>query len=89
MDARMLAETRCRRELRCDQIGDNKKYPTVEECEAMLLTDSGAHLKACPKGTSRQALTTCVTAIQANTCEKPMHKLTEYEQCKTTMLCAQ
>ena len=65
----MLAETRCRRELRCGRIGDNKKYPTAEECESTLMSQGDMALQGCAKGVSKDALTTCVTAIQSKGCE--------------------
>jgi len=88
MHARTLAETSCRRELRCDRIGDNKKYPTVEECESAVLEEGNQHFASCPSGVSSEALTECVTAIQAESCDKPMEKLSEYDECTVTVLCA-
>ena len=89
LDAQLLAEARCRREFRCGHVGENKKHATTEECQAMLLPQGDEALKSCPKGTNKEALTTCLTAIQSKGCESPMDTLTEYEQCRTTMLCAQ
>jgi hypothetical protein len=89
LESKMLAETRCRRELRCGHIGDNKKYPTAEECETKLMSQGDMALQGCANGVSKDALTTCVTAIQSKGCDSPMENLTEYEQCKSTVLCAQ
>ena len=86
--AQVLAETRCRRALRCDQIGDNKKHPSVEECEAAVFPEGNQAISSCPKGVSKSALTECVAAIDAKGCDTPMDSLMEYEQCRTTVLCA-
>ena len=86
--ALVLAETRCRRALRCDQIGDNKKHPSVEECEAAVFPEGNQALSSCPKGVSKTALSECVAAIDAKGCDTPMDSLMEFEQCRTTVLCA-
>ena len=88
LHSRVLAESRCRRELRCGRVGENKKYPTAEECEAKLMSQGDMALQSCRNGVSKDALTTCVTAIQSKGCESPMENLTDYEQCRTTVLCA-
>ena len=88
LHARTLAETSCRRELRCDRIGENKKHATVEECESTIIEEGNKHFASCPSGVSSEALTECVTAIQAKSCDKPMEKLSEYDECTVTVLCA-
>jgi len=82
-----LAATRCRREVRCDQIGANRKYPSMEQCQAILLVDSQKELAKCPSGMNRKKVQECATAIETKGCENPGDHLTEFEECQTVSLC--
>lgn len=85
--AAMLAATRCAREVRCDQIGSNKKYPSREVCQATLLADANKELGKCPKGMNRKKVQECAAAIDTKGCDMPGDHLTEYEECRTVSLC--
>jgi hypothetical protein len=85
--AAMLAATRCRREFRCDQIGSDKKYPSMEMCQATLLADANKELGKCPKGMNRKKVQECAAAIDTKGCDMPGDHLTEYEECRTVSLC--
>ncbi len=77
--AAMLAPTRCRREFRCDTIGSDKKYPSLEVCQATLLADANKELGKCPKGMNRKKVQECAAAIDTKGCDLPGDSLTEYE----------
>jgi hypothetical protein len=85
--AAMLAATRCRREFRCDQIGSEKKYPSMEVCQATLLADANKELGKCPSGMNRKKVQECAAAIETKGCDVPGDHLTEYEECRTVSLC--
>jgi hypothetical protein len=85
--AAALAATRCRREFRCDQIGSDKKYPSMEVCQATLLADANKELSKCPKGMNRKKVQECAAAIDTKSCDTPGDHLTEYEECRTVSLC--
>jgi hypothetical protein len=88
-DMQLLAEARCRRALRCNQIGDNKKYLSSEECEATLHSEVNQELSSCSNGLNREALSGCIAAIEAKGCDGSMDRLSDYDQCRSTTLCAQ
>ena len=89
-DARLITEARCRRELRCNNIGANKKYASVEECESAMMSESDQALQQCSATkVKREALAACVTAIDTSSCQSPMGTLNEWDQCRSTALCEQ
>jgi hypothetical protein len=87
MDARMLSEALCRREMRCNQIGDNKKYSSTEECESKLQSEGSTLLQSCNGSVNRDALTQCTTAIQSKSCDSKLSGLSDFDQCRTSTLC--
>lgn len=85
--AALLAVMRCQREVRCDQIGPNKKYPSLEVCQSMMLEDASRELEKCPSGMDQEKVEECAAAIDTKGCELPGNTLSEFEECRSVSLC--
>ncbi len=82
-----LAQARCRREARCNQIGASSKYSSQQECETTLLADNERQLSACPGNMNQSNLDKCSSTIESTSCDKTMDRLSEYKECRTDTLC--
>ena len=82
-----LAAEECDREVRCEKVGQDKKYKTRAECVSKVEHDKGQNInaKACPKGINEGNLNRCLHAIRKQTCS-PV-SLEYAEACKTVGIC--
>ncbi len=88
MDAQMLSEALCGRASRCDQVGENKKYSSAEDCQSKMMDEGKKLLQECSLGLNKTALAKCTTAIESKGCDAKMNSLSDVEQCTTSSLCA-
>jgi hypothetical protein len=84
-----IARARCEREMRCDNIGTDKKWASAHECLQKVSADWGEDLNGyeCPGGVHASALDKCVSAIRGQECGKAMDALTRVLSCRVNDIC--
>ena len=84
-----IAESRCARESRCENIGADKKYSSMEDCVARVKDDWRADLdaRACPSGINETELQECLKEIRAEECSSPFDTLERVAACTASQIC--
>lgn len=87
--AESIAEARCAREQRCNNVGSNKKYSSHNDCMARIRDDWKADLNAreCRGGINQSELNECMTAIRAEECNSPFDTLDRVGECTAAQIC--
>ena len=87
---RSIADARCDREQRCENVGDGKKYASDEVCENQIRGDWANDLNAyeCPNGIVDAELDECLAAIRAEECNSPFDTLSRVTACTAGQICA-
>jgi hypothetical protein len=85
-----IAEARCARESRCDNIGSDKKFSSMEDCTARVRDDWKGDLDArsCPSGVKQSELNDCLSAIRSEECSSPFDTLARVTACNASQICA-
>lgn len=85
----LIAESRCSREARCNNIGAKHKYASVAECTTKLSDEKtdDLNLKDCPRGIDKKELDECLTAIKKEDCNNPLDSLSRLAACRSSDLC--
>jgi hypothetical protein len=85
-----IAEARCARESRCDNIGSDEKYSSMEDCVARVRDDWKGDLDArsCVSGVNETQLNECLGAIRAEECSSPFDTLERVSACTPSQICA-
>ncbi len=86
-----ITEARCARESRCDNIGGDKKYSSMEDCAARIRDDWRGDLdsRSCPGGVNRSQLDECLKGIRSEDCSNPFDTLERVAACTTGQICEQ
>jgi hypothetical protein len=84
-----IANSRCDRETRCNNVGAGKKWATAEACRADLMTKNRDELKAseCPGGIVQKELQECLGEIQNENCNNPLDTIGRLAACRSSDLC--
>jgi hypothetical protein len=84
-----IAEARCAREERCENLGDNKKYSSMQDCMNTIRADWKDDLNAreCPGGVDQSELSECLTAVRNEDCGNPFDTLSRVSACTTGQIC--
>ena len=84
-----IAESRCAREERCDNIGENKKFSSNDDCLARVRADWKDDLNAreCPGGVNQPELRECLTEIKNEDCSSPFDTLSRVAACTSGQIC--
>ena len=84
-----IAEARCARESRCDNIGGDKKYSSMEDCVARIREDWKGDLdaRACPSGVNDTQLNQCLSEIRSEECGSPFDTLERVAACTAGQIC--
>jgi hypothetical protein len=84
-----LAEAECNHEKSCNNIGQGKKYKTVDECVSKVSKNDakGVNAKSCPGGINEGNLNRCVAAMRDEACGSPIGALQRGEACKIDAYC--
>jgi len=84
-----LVAAQCDREVRCNNVGQDKKYKTRDECVAKQQHDNGQSIndKVCTGGINQGNLNRCVQALREDECGNPINALQRAESCKTDSIC--
>lgn len=87
--AESIAEARCAREQRCDNVGSDKKYSSHGDCMARIRDDWKDDLNAreCPGGVNQTELQECLGAIRGEECNSPFDTLDRVSQCTAAAIC--
>jgi hypothetical protein len=84
-----IAESRCAREERCENIGENKKFSSNDDCMARIRADWKDDLNAreCPRGVNQPELRECLTEIRNEDCSSPFDTLSRVAACTSGQIC--
>ena len=86
---RSIADARCERETRCDNVGPGKQWASAEACRGDLMAKNRDELKAseCPGGIVKKELDECLTEIRNETCNSPLDTIGRLAACRSSDLC--
>jgi hypothetical protein len=84
-----LAEARCAREARCNDIGGDKAYSSNADCITRVRADWKGDLNAqeCPGGVNQVRLDECLTAVRQEECGHPFDTLDRLATCRSGSMC--
>jgi uncharacterized protein DUF6184 len=84
-----LAEARCEREERCNDIGSDRKYSSKDDCVARVRADWKGDLNAqeCRAGVNQVRLDECLTALRQEECGHPFDTLDRVATCRSGAMC--
>jgi hypothetical protein len=87
--AQSIAQSRCEREQRCQNIGGEKKFSSMDDCLTRVRTDWKDDLNAreCPGGINRPQLDECLTEIRNEDCSSPFDTLERVAACTSGQIC--
>jgi hypothetical protein len=80
-----LSQARCQRERRCDRVGVERPYGSMDECEALLYPEGEDMLSSCPTGVSGEAFARCVEFVESSACED--ESFGERAPCRSSDVC--
>lgn len=84
-----LAEARCTRESRCNNVGADKRYSSFEDCVARVWTEWEGDFDGsrCQSGVDPAALEQCLTEIRVLECSSPFESLEQIQSCQANRVC--
>jgi hypothetical protein len=84
-----IAEARCARESRCDNIGGDKKFSSMEDCIARVREDWKDELSAreCRAGINQTQLGECLNSVRNEECSNPLDTLERVSACTAGQIC--
>jgi hypothetical protein len=87
--AQSIAEARCARESRCNNVGNDKKYSNQDDCMRRVRADWKDELNAreCPGGVVQDELNECLTEIRNEDCGNPFDTLGRLAACRSSDIC--
>jgi hypothetical protein len=84
-----IALARCQREVRCNNVGEDREFVTEEDCITRLepKTESELEASGCPRRIPPVPLGACMDAIRKGSCDSPWD-LASIEECSKASLCS-
>ncbi|HEU4409951.1 MAG TPA: DUF6184 family natural product biosynthesis lipoprotein [Polyangiaceae bacterium] len=84
-----IANARCGRETRCNNVGSSKRWASAEACRTDLMAKGRDELRAaeCPGGIVQKELQECLTEISNEDCNNPLDTLGRLAACRSSDLC--
>jgi hypothetical protein len=84
-----IAEARCAREQRCNNVGADKDYSSMNDCMARVRNDWKDDLNAreCPGGVDQKELNECLAEIRNEDCGNPFDSLGRVAACSAAQIC--
>lgn len=84
-----IAEARCARESRCENIAPDKRYSSMEDCVTRVREDWRDDLdaRACPSGVNETQLNECLSEIRQEDCSSPFDTLERVAACTASQIC--
>jgi hypothetical protein len=85
-----IAEARCDREARCNNVGIDRRYSSVEDCRTRVWIEWGGELDArqCQAGLQLDALDKCLTEIRILECSSTLESLERLAACSPNLICS-
>lgn len=85
-----LSAARCAREARCGNIGSDKDYSSLAQCEGKMTADMQGELNGyeCPNGIVAKEFSECVQAIRKESCGSPLDTIERVVACRESDICA-
>ena len=86
---RRIAEARCAREERCQEVGVGKRFGDREACMTYVLDHSRVDLSSanCPGGIVEKELDECIEAIDAQECGSTIDHALRIVACRSSDMC--
>jgi hypothetical protein len=84
-----IYEARCAREMRCDNIGADRKYASVDACRSKVQSEwsKDLNLSDCPGGIDQKELSECLQEIRNDDCNNPLDHIGRVAACRSSDLC--
>jgi hypothetical protein len=84
-----IVEARCDRELKCANVGADKKFADRAACSAAVKKSLADELNAedCPAGIDTKELDECLHESRNEDCKNPFDKVGRLAACRTSDLC--
>jgi hypothetical protein len=85
----VIANARCEREARCDNVGAGKTYVSFEGCRTQIRGDEMNELTTtnCPRGVQPRALDKCLAVIRGQRCDNLADAFNRVNDCARPSLC--
>jgi len=84
-----ITRERCEREVRCGNVGVDKKYASLDACTSSL-NDTGyssLDAKSCPHGVDSRELAECQQSIRNEECGSVIDAIERLAACRSSKLC--
>lgn len=87
--AHVIAQVRCAREERCNNVGEGRNYGTAEECLRRVYVEwrEDLNLLECPRGIREGGLAECLRAIRTSQCAEIFDTLQRWVACSEGRIC--
>jgi hypothetical protein len=87
--AESIADARCAREQKCNNIGADRKYSSMSDCLTRVRNDWKDDLNAreCPAGADQKELNECLAEIRNEDCNDPLDSLGRIAACTAAQIC--
>lgn len=87
--AQEIAQARCAREMKCNNIGQGREYASEQVCLTRIQAEWREDLNAreCPGGINRDELNECLQEIRNNNCDNPIDSLGSFVACRQSDIC--
>jgi hypothetical protein len=84
-----LSSARCDHEQTCNNIGDGRKYATVDVCMDQMRGEAANQLNAyrCPRGIDEKALDSCLASLQSGQCGFSLDSINRDNNCRASSMC--
>lgn len=84
-----LADARCDRAMRCNQIGGGQRYASRDACIQSVRQSErqDSNLYACSRGIDQEELSECLHEINTANCDAAFDTLSQMADCRTSDMC--
>jgi len=84
-----IAKARCEREKRCEHVGHDKEYSSLDACKDTIEHAWASDLNKyeCPHGIVTAELEQCLTDVRDEECGNPLDTLSRIAQCDADDIC--
>ncbi|MBI2393570.1 MAG: hypothetical protein HYV09_28590 [Deltaproteobacteria bacterium] len=84
-----IVGARCDREMKCGNIGPDKKFSDQNSCMVTVGKDFGDDINAdeCPAGVDTKELDECLTEARNEDCKNPFDTIGRVAACRTSDIC--
>ena len=85
-----IVTARCEREVRCNNVGVNARYPSRTDCTIRLQSEKRDTINEedCPGGIDGKQLDDCLAEVRDEACHNPLVSISRLVSCRSTSLCS-